>query len=221
MCHNTACSRQGSRVRILVVEDSAAQRLVVCHMLQSLGHDVVAVGDAETALTTARQAAFDVVLSDITLPGLSGTDLLHQLRLTGGPTAQARMIAMSAAKDQTADAAMVLQKPVTKRALVQALAGDAGLSAPTKDLLIDPAQLARLQSDLGRDVILALLRRFVTEAEMVFAQKMPDKMMLHQLAGSAGLFGARALHAAVLAGAWQTIWPATRAALLAMMDQTA
>jgi CheY-like chemotaxis protein len=208
-------------VQILVVEDSAAQRLVLCRMLQTLGHQVVQAADAPTALAIAAHQPFDAVLTDISLPCMSGGALMQALRQRGGPASGTLMIAVTAGRDDVAGADAVLQKPISKQVLIQALAGKAQSVAAVGGMLLDQAQIAQLQAALGRDQITALIRRFMAEADVVCAQKCPDQMALHHLAGSAALFGARALHAALIAGAWQTIWPATRSAMLTLLDQPA
>jgi CheY-like chemotaxis protein len=213
--------KAGNAVQILVVEDSAAQRLVLCRMLQSLGHQVVQAADAITALTIASGQAFDAVLTDIALPGMTGGALMQALCAQGGPTSDALMIGITAGVDGVTGADTVLRKPVSKQFLVQVLAGTAQTAVAPGTMLLDRAQIAQLQADLGGEQVKTLIRRFMAEADVVCAQKAPDMLALHHLAGSAGLFGARALHAALLAGAWQTVWPATRSALLTLLDQAA
>jgi CheY-like chemotaxis protein len=209
------------RLHILVVEDSAAQRLILCRMLQSLGHHVAQASGSTAALALAAERAFDAVVTDISLPGMSGAALIRSLRLQEGPTQNALMIAVTAGQAAVPEASAVLQKPVNKQSLLQALAGGATHAAAPGMMLLDATQIAQLQADIGATQTQALIRRFLAEADMVCAQSAPGKMALHHLAGSAGLFGARALHTALLAGAGPSVWPATRAALLALLDQDA
>jgi CheY-like chemotaxis protein len=208
----------GGSVQILVVEDSAAQRLVLCRILQALGHHTVQAADAEAARDAAQNHSFDVVISDISLPGMSGASLMRTLRAEGHT---ARMIAVTAGTPDTAGADAILRKPVSRRAIEQVLAGRSPSVRRQTCTLLDTSQIEQLRANVGGEQTRKLLRRFMDEADVVCAQKAPDTMALHHLAGSAGLFGARALHAALIAGAWQTIWPATRTALLTMLDQPA
>ena len=65
--------------RILVVDDDDMIGLLLRRML-GRDHDVVVVQDAMSALKVlASDANFDVILSDVMLPGMSGTELLAEL----------------------------------------------------------------------------------------------------------------------------------------------
>jgi DNA-binding NtrC family response regulator len=44
-----------------------------------LGHQVVAVADAELAVEKLAQRTFDVVMTDVSLPGMSGIELAKEL----------------------------------------------------------------------------------------------------------------------------------------------
>jgi len=48
-------------------------------LLGELGHDVVRVQSGEEALERARAEAFDLVFSDVVMPGMSGLDLACRL----------------------------------------------------------------------------------------------------------------------------------------------
>lgn len=65
---------------VLVVDDDPLVAEVIGGMLRADDADVTAVGSAETALTLLSQAAFDLVILDVSLPGLSGFEALRRLR---------------------------------------------------------------------------------------------------------------------------------------------
>ncbi|MEK7847613.1 MAG: response regulator [Chloroflexota bacterium] len=65
--------------KILVVDDEALVRQTMHDVLQGDGYQVTAVGTAEGALETAQMEHFDLVLTDIRMPGMSGVDLTRQL----------------------------------------------------------------------------------------------------------------------------------------------
>jgi DNA-binding NtrC family response regulator len=64
---------------ILLVEDSPEVSLITVEYLQELGHQAVAVVDAELALEQVAQRAFDAVMTDVSLPGMSGIELAKEL----------------------------------------------------------------------------------------------------------------------------------------------
>jgi DNA-binding response OmpR family regulator len=81
-------------LRILVVEDDPATLSAMVEMLELLGHWVAGVKSAEVARDRFIEGAFDVLLTDVGLPALSGLDLVeilqaqHKLRVifaTGQP----------------------------------------------------------------------------------------------------------------------------------------
>ena len=66
--------------RILVIDDDAAARDSVARMLRTAGHTVQEAAGGEDGIASARGSTFDVVLSDLQMPGLSGLDVLQRLR---------------------------------------------------------------------------------------------------------------------------------------------
>ncbi|TMV64848.1 response regulator, partial [Thioclava sp. BHET1] len=66
--------------RILVVDDSTGQRLLLSTALRPTRHEVVMAASAEEALELHRTRPFDFVLSDWMMPGMSGLDLCRAFR---------------------------------------------------------------------------------------------------------------------------------------------
>jgi signal transduction histidine kinase/DNA-binding response OmpR family regulator len=67
--------------RVLFVEDEVVLRMSTTDMLERLGCSVSGVGSGEAALDLlARQAGFDLLLTDVGLPGMSGEDLAAEVR---------------------------------------------------------------------------------------------------------------------------------------------
>lgn len=64
---------------ILYVEDNQELRETFLEMLEAEGREIVACADGEAALALWETRAFDVVLTDISLPGMSGTDLARRI----------------------------------------------------------------------------------------------------------------------------------------------
>jgi len=65
---------------ILVVDDDPGVLDVVSFMLRREGFDVDEERDGTAALDAARAKSYDIVILDIMLPGLSGTDVCRELR---------------------------------------------------------------------------------------------------------------------------------------------
>lgn len=78
------CPRGGVRLRakVLIVEDDPLILDIMRLYLEKAGHDVHVRDDGPQGLEAARRLVPDVVVLDIMLPGLSGLELLSQLRST-------------------------------------------------------------------------------------------------------------------------------------------
>jgi two-component system, cell cycle sensor histidine kinase and response regulator CckA len=70
-----------SAVQVLLVEDDDAVRRATRRILERAGYHVTAVDDPERALEVGRGGtAFDLLLTDLVMPGLSGRDLAARMR---------------------------------------------------------------------------------------------------------------------------------------------
>jgi DNA-binding NtrC family response regulator len=67
-------------LRILVVDDEAAQRELVGGFLKKQGHEVLLAADAAAALAEVRTSQVDLILSDSRMPGMSGPELLREVK---------------------------------------------------------------------------------------------------------------------------------------------
>jgi two-component system, cell cycle sensor histidine kinase and response regulator CckA len=69
-------------MNVLLVEDQATIRAVLTAALERQGHHVASAPDGATALQLVRDAAqpFDLAISDVIMPGMTGTELLAELR---------------------------------------------------------------------------------------------------------------------------------------------
>ena len=72
--------------QVLVVDDEPNVRDVVTKTLENLGCRVIAADSGAAALELAATRAFDVVLTDIIMPGMSGIELVETLRRDGFST---------------------------------------------------------------------------------------------------------------------------------------
>jgi two-component system, cell cycle response regulator DivK len=66
--------------RILVVEDNPLNLKLVRDVLQFAGYDVIEAQSGEEGLRVAQQDPPDLVLMDLQLPGIDGTETLRRLR---------------------------------------------------------------------------------------------------------------------------------------------
>jgi PAS domain S-box-containing protein len=65
--------------RVLVVEDNEDAKEMLCELLRLLGHDAQGVSSAESALDLMHGNVFDILLTDVSLPGISGVELVKQV----------------------------------------------------------------------------------------------------------------------------------------------
>ena len=66
--------------RLLIVEDEETLRESLKRVFQREGYQVMAVGSAETALDLFEEGAFDLIVTDIILPGITGIELLKKVK---------------------------------------------------------------------------------------------------------------------------------------------
>jgi len=85
------------RERILVVDDEAGIRDLVGSYLRNEGFDVDEAADGEDALVRFGHGAHDLVVLDLRLPGISGLDVLRDIRRTSA----VYVIVLTARADET------------------------------------------------------------------------------------------------------------------------
>lgn len=66
-------------MRILYVEDNPELREIIGSLMEGEGQTVTSVASAEEALELEARERFDVLVSDVSLPGISGTDLARKV----------------------------------------------------------------------------------------------------------------------------------------------
>lgn len=120
-------------MKILLVEDSPEVSVITVEYLLELGHEAIAVSDAELALQRVAGERFDTVMTDVSLPGMSGIDLAKELlkRHPGLPVVIAsgygRLNVDSLANDKRAPV-FALQKPYDMATLERTLTAAASLA---------------------------------------------------------------------------------------------
>jgi CheY-like chemotaxis protein len=108
-------------VKILCVEDEPSLRRSLVRMLGIGGHEVMGVESAEQAIELLEVDSFDLVLSDVSLPGMSG-EQLRRMILARYPNLSERVLLMSGFFPNHQDVPYFLQKPFSLRQLNAALA---------------------------------------------------------------------------------------------------
>lgn len=71
-------------MRILVVDDDSSIRNMLTFVLNKSGYEPTGVEDGESALDKLRKETFDLIISDIKMPGISGIDLLKKIKAIDG-----------------------------------------------------------------------------------------------------------------------------------------
>jgi len=110
--------------RVLVVDDEPNILLSLEFLMQQAGFEVTTAEDAERAQALIQQQPPDLILLDISLPGMSGFDLLEQLRAAEA-TADLPVIMLTAhgrevekEKGMALGASDYITKPFSTRELV-------------------------------------------------------------------------------------------------------
>ena len=65
---------------MLVVDDDPAVREVLARVLQRAGHDVTGVASGEEALELFAPRQYDLLFTDLSMPGMDGAALLSHVR---------------------------------------------------------------------------------------------------------------------------------------------
>lgn len=163
-------------LRVLIADDQSANRTVITRILERAGHRVQAVNDGEHALAQLEAGQFDLAVLDMHMPGLSGLDVLRQLRfMQVGNSKRTHVIVLSAdATMQASEAAneagakAFLTKPVVTSRLLESIADVMNTQKlpPVRAIsdiarpITNPAMLQEL-ADMGLGE--TFLRKFVEE----------------------------------------------------------
>lgn len=204
---------------VLVVEDNDINRRIAREMLEAAGHRVTEAFDGKSGVEAAESRVYDVILMDISMPVMDGTEAAVAIRKGQGASARTPIIALTAhalseERQRFFDLGMeaCLSKPVDRALLLRTIAdvmqGDvpAGDCAPadTAPALINIALLEALVSGLSEEAAGELLVRFVADAEADIARiaraapEDPElQAVVHRCAGACSAFGMEKLRAAL------------------------
>lgn len=205
--------------RVLVVDDNEINRTVLSEMLWQLGHAVSVAVDGPDALQIAMAQPFDLILLDISMPGLDGTEVAFLLRDHEGPNQKTRIVAQTAHaspadRDRFAAAGIdhALIKPIAIKDLDGILQGGApvadaapGTLNPATMRPLDPDRFELLVAVKGAGGAVESLQTILRETGQIIGdldtvpagRRDVDTFLkrVHNLVGATAMLGAELLHA--------------------------
>jgi CheY-like chemotaxis protein/HPt (histidine-containing phosphotransfer) domain-containing protein len=205
--------------RILLVDDTEANREIASRMLGRAGFRVDAVASGEAALESVRSGSYDLVLMDIQMPGMTGFEATSAIRALEGPPSRVPVVAMTAnAADELgqdleeAGFDAFIGKPIVKKAMLEtvdqllARKGEAASAEPTPappgEDVLDSEILHAFRESVGTDAFPDLLDTFLQEIRRQVTAIRADagegrleevERNAHNVKGCAGTVGATAL----------------------------
>ena len=142
--------------RILLVEDEPALSEPLAFLLEREGYDVDVAADGREAVTSFERSGADLVLLDLMLPGLPGTEVCREIRARSGVP-----IIMLTAKDSEVDIVVGLElgaddyitKPYSTRELLARIR--AVLRRRVEETLDDDSvlEVGRVRMDVDRHTV--------------------------------------------------------------------
>ena len=107
---------------ILIIDDDARLSEMLCEYFSAEGLNLTAIASGTQGLREAQQTSYDLIILDVMLPGLSGFELLRQLRDSGSKTPVLMLTARGDDVDRIVGLEMgaddYLAKPFNPRELV-------------------------------------------------------------------------------------------------------
>ena len=144
--------------RVLVVEDEESFSDALSYMLRREGYEVEVAGTGTEALQVFDRSGADLVLLDLMLPGLSGTEVCRELRNRSHVP-----IIMVTARDSEVDKVVGLElgaddyvtKPFSSRELVARIRAVLRRGAEPEELLLNVVEAGPVRMDVERHVVTA------------------------------------------------------------------
>ena len=117
--------------RVLLIDDQPDVRESVSDMLKALGHDVTVAADGQSGLRLVEDGEFDVVLTDLKMPGIDGLEVAKRIR-AGHPDLPVILLTGWGTLFENAEpeaVSMVLPKPPTLHSLSEAITRASDIAA--------------------------------------------------------------------------------------------
>jgi CheY-like chemotaxis protein len=102
---------------VLVVEDEAAVRVFCCTVLRRFGYEVLEAAGPVEALATLQHTTVGLVLTDITMPGMNGREMVKRIDREQQP--DLKVLFMSGYIQNIEPGVDFLEKPFTSADLLQ------------------------------------------------------------------------------------------------------
>lgn len=102
---------------VLVVEDEAAVRMFCCTVLRRSGYEVLEAPGPVEALDTLERKTVGLVLTDITMPGMNGKEMVK--RIDRGQQPDLKVLYMSGYSENLEPGLDFLEKPFTSADLLK------------------------------------------------------------------------------------------------------
>ena len=142
--------------RVLVVEDEESYSDALGYLLRKEGYDVAIAATGPDGLTEFDRFGPDIVLLDLMLPGLPGTEVCRQIRAVSSVP-----VIMVSAKDDEVDKVVGLElgaddyvtKPYSPRELVARIRAVLRRGGGEPDLLADVLEVGPVRMDVERHVV--------------------------------------------------------------------
>ena len=212
----------GRALDVLIVEDNVVNAMVVEAFVGRMGHTPLVAPTAEEGLELLEEQAFDLVLMDISLPGIDGIEATQRIRAHADATIRSLpVIAMSAhvfdnevAQHLQSGMDAFIGKPIAPDGLAQTIASvlgrtpgeraalDGGRADDGGESIIDPAVLAQDRAVLGAERGGLMVDTFIETApaqiegiRQALAEGRAERAadLAHALRGAAGSLGLRRL----------------------------
>lgn len=161
--------RHRARVRslqLLVADDQPANITVLCRLLEKAGHRTHSVDSGEAVFVALENQRFDAVIIDLHMPGISGLDVLKQVRVMQAGQDLTPFIVLSADATATtvreceqAGARSFLTKPIAIGRLLEALADVALARADPESQSSAQVRPGRAKRGMGGVISLAVLEQ--------------------------------------------------------------